>query len=213
LTSISLNPASVTAGATSQGTATLNMAAAAGGAVVTLSSSNPAVASVPGSITIGAGATSGTFTVSTSAVLSATNVTITGNRGANQSATLTVNPGGPVARFSVTGPSGTDACKLTNSGNNFDCTFDGSASTPTSGATIIAWNWLYSVATAKSQTTSVPTLAPSPGCVVIGTPPLPAGTTSLQMIVTLSVRDTSGRDSAPVTNNNVRVLPQGVCGF
>ncbi len=48
LTSISLNPSTVTGGATSAGTATIDGPAPSGGAVVTLSSSAPAVASVLG---------------------------------------------------------------------------------------------------------------------------------------------------------------------
>ena len=119
-----------------------------------------------------------------------------------------------MARFSVSGPSGIDTCRVTNGGNGFDCVFDGSASTPTPGATIIAWNWNYSVAGAKSETSSVPTLTPAPGCAVIGTGPLPAGTTSLQMTVSLTVRDTTGTNSLVVSNGNVRVVPlAGSCGF
>src|SRR5439155_6338865 len=69
---LSLNPASVTSGATSTGTVTLSAGAPTGGAAVTLSSSNTAVATVPPTVTVPAGAMSANFTVSTSAVAAST---------------------------------------------------------------------------------------------------------------------------------------------
>jgi hypothetical protein len=81
LSAIALSPTSVVGGNTSQGTATLTSAAPSGGAVVTLSSSNTSAATVPASVTIAAGATSVTFTVSTVSVTASTPVTITGASG------------------------------------------------------------------------------------------------------------------------------------
>ncbi len=95
LASLSLSPASVTGGSSSQGTVTLSSAAPSGGAVVTLSSSNTAAATVPASVTISAGATSRTFTVSTQAVSSSTSAVISGTLGVSRSATLTVNASNP----------------------------------------------------------------------------------------------------------------------
>ncbi len=215
LQSIALNPSSVAGGGTSQGTATLTSAAPAGGTVVTLSSGN-AAASVPGSITIPAGSTSGTFTVTTTTVSSNTQVTITGSAGgATQTATLTVTAAsGPVARFTVTGPSGANSCKLINGGNQFDCSFDGSASTASGGATVIQWNWSYTVSGTKSESSAGATLNPNPGCALLPNPStVPAGTTFLQMTVNLVVRDTLGVNSTQTSNNNVRVLPDKLCGF
>ncbi len=91
LASLSLSPASVTGGSSSQGTVTLSSAAPSGGAVVTLSSSNTAAATVPASVTVSAGATSLTFTVTTQTVSSSTSTTISGTLGVSRSATLTVN--------------------------------------------------------------------------------------------------------------------------
>lgn len=76
LSSVSLSPTSVAAGNTSTGTVTLSAPAPAGGAVVTLSSGNTALATVPASVTVAAGATSANFTVSTSSVLPPTYVSI-----------------------------------------------------------------------------------------------------------------------------------------
>jgi hypothetical protein len=91
--SVTLNPTSVYGGTTSQGTVTLSSPAPSGGTVVDLSSSNTAVATVPTSVTVPAGATSATFTASTSDVSFQTLVTFTASAGgATESATLKVNP-------------------------------------------------------------------------------------------------------------------------
>ena len=92
LSAISLSPATVVGGNTSQGTVTLTSAAPSGGTVVSLSSSNTSVATVPASVTVSAGSTSRTFTVTTSSVSSSTPVTITGSAGATRTASLSVTP-------------------------------------------------------------------------------------------------------------------------
>ena len=102
LNSLALNPASVTGGATSQGSVTLTSAAPSGGAVVALSS-NAAAATVPSSVTVPAGATSATFTVSTTAPAASTAATITAAlAGVTRTATLTVNPPGSTVTLTVT---------------------------------------------------------------------------------------------------------------
>ena len=74
-------------------TAWLNGPAPSGGAVVALSSSDPATAAVPSSMTVAAGATSAPFTVSTQAVRVAENVIITATwQGASATATVNVVP-------------------------------------------------------------------------------------------------------------------------
>src|SRR6266446_1574338 len=93
LSSISLNPPSVTGGNSSTGTVTLSAPAPTGGAQVALSSSNTTAATVPSNVTVAAGATSASFTVSTSAVSASTTVTISATyAGATRSASLTVTP-------------------------------------------------------------------------------------------------------------------------
>jgi hypothetical protein len=94
LTAVTLNPTSVTGGAASQGTVTLS-GPAQSPTVVNLSSSS-AVAGVPASVTVPAGASSATFGVTTTSVASATSVTITAvSGGVTRTATLTVNPAAP----------------------------------------------------------------------------------------------------------------------
>src|SRR5882762_8396088 len=95
LSSIALNPMSVTSGSTSTGMVTLSGPAPSGGAAVSLSSDNTAAATVPASVTVAYGATSATFTVSTSTVTASTPVTITGSYGGGtKTASLTVTPPG-----------------------------------------------------------------------------------------------------------------------
>ena len=65
LSSFSVSPTSVAGGSPATGTVTLPSAAPAGGTVVTLASNLPGAASVPPSVTIPAGATSASFTVTT----------------------------------------------------------------------------------------------------------------------------------------------------
>ncbi|MGO9270375.1 MAG: choice-of-anchor D domain-containing protein [Terriglobia bacterium] len=75
--SLTLDPAGVPGGKPSTGTVKLSSPAPAGGALVSLASSNAGVATVPASITVAAGATSATFSVTTMAVATATTVAIT----------------------------------------------------------------------------------------------------------------------------------------
>jgi hypothetical protein len=88
LSTLTLNPTTVTHGSPSTGTVTLNGFAPPGGAVVTLSSSNIALARVPASVTIPAGSRSASFTVTT---LLAGSPRISGTyRGTTRNATLTI---------------------------------------------------------------------------------------------------------------------------
>src|SRR5262249_55854824 len=61
LSSVACSPAGVVSGATTTCTVTLTQAAPPSGSTVSLSSSNPAALPVPGSVTVGSGATSATF--------------------------------------------------------------------------------------------------------------------------------------------------------
>ena len=96
LSGMNLNPASVTGGSPSTGMVTLSSAAPAGGATITLSSGDPAVATVPASVTVAAGATSATFQVSTTTVSTPTAITLAGtDSSGTRTATLTVTPATP----------------------------------------------------------------------------------------------------------------------
>jgi hypothetical protein len=104
LSSVGLNPTSVTGGSSSTGTVTLDGPAPTYGATVSLSS-NASAATVPASVTVANGATSATFTVSTTAVTASTQVTVTASYGgATKTAPLTVNPpsGTPAGTYTLT---------------------------------------------------------------------------------------------------------------
>jgi hypothetical protein len=93
LSAFTLNPTAVAGGNSSKGTVTLSAPAPSGGAAVSLTSSNSAVAKVPASVTVTGGGTSGSFTVTTSSVTTATGVQLkAAYSGAIVSATLTVQP-------------------------------------------------------------------------------------------------------------------------
>jgi Right handed beta helix region/Viral BACON domain/Protein of unknown function (DUF1565) len=111
LAGVSVTPAAVTGGAGSTGTVTLATAAPAGGAVVTLASSNLNAATVPASVTVAANATTATFAIATKAVTAVTAVTITATRsGVAKTATLTVNPP------STTAPTGASTFYVSTTG-------------------------------------------------------------------------------------------------
>ncbi|HKO96289.1 MAG TPA: SBBP repeat-containing protein [Pyrinomonadaceae bacterium] len=92
LSSLTLSPTSVLGGNSAVGTITLSAAAPTGGAVVTLMSSNGAIAVVPQSVIVAAGASSASFSVSTKQVSAITSVTISAVYGGPaKTALLTVN--------------------------------------------------------------------------------------------------------------------------
>ena len=92
ITGLTVTPAEVAGGGTSQGTIVINTAAPTGGVVVNLSTSNSAVAQVPTTVTIPAGATSAVFTITTTVIASQASVTIIATRGSvKETAPLTVD--------------------------------------------------------------------------------------------------------------------------
>jgi hypothetical protein len=91
LSSLKLNPSKVVGGNPSTGTVTLSGAAPPAGVTIQLSSSRTAVATVPPSVTVAAGTTAATFTVTTNRVRSTTNATISGtSAGVTKSSVLSV---------------------------------------------------------------------------------------------------------------------------
>jgi hypothetical protein len=92
LASLSVSPASLQGGASAQGTVTLAAAAPPGGVTVALAS-DKAAAGVPASLIVNAGASSANFAISTSAVVSLQNATISASlNGVTKTAGLAINP-------------------------------------------------------------------------------------------------------------------------
>ncbi len=139
LVSLSLSPSSVVGGSASTGTVTLSGPAPSGDAVVSLSSSNPSVAAVPGNVTVAGGSVSATFPVTTVAVSSPTAVTISAlYGGVTQSASLTVTPqAAPVADFTGTPTSGTEPLSVTF--------------TDTSNGIVSSWLWDFGDTTTSTE--------------------------------------------------------------
>jgi FG-GAP-like repeat len=109
LSSVAAKPNAPVSGNTSKGTVTLPSPAVTGGVVVTLSSSNTKVATVPSSVEVLAGNKTASFTIKTGSVKTATGVTIEATSANTKSARLTVNPattvnwkGGPGPAFPIT---------------------------------------------------------------------------------------------------------------
>ena len=93
--SVTLNPSVVMGGISSTGTVTLAGPAPAGGAVVTLSSSNTSAATVPVNVTVPAGATTAMFKVTAIPGTTQATSTITATYNGSANAILTVNPPAP----------------------------------------------------------------------------------------------------------------------
>ena len=90
---LELSLTTVTVGSTSIGTVTLSSAAPTGGVIVTLSSDNTAVATVPASVTIEEGSTTATFAVKTGAVTAPSSANISATYGdETQKVSVTVTP-------------------------------------------------------------------------------------------------------------------------
>ena len=95
VSSVTLSPNTVVGPASSTATVTLRAAAPTGNAVVTLSSSNTVLATVPNSVVVPAGRTSATFTVNAAQVTATSTVAVSATyENVTKSATLTINPSG-----------------------------------------------------------------------------------------------------------------------
>ncbi len=123
----------------------------------------------------------------------------------------------PVARFLVTGPGGQDTCRIiVGSGGDLDCRFDGSASTGGTGGNVARWRWRFDVGANSSspRDTTDPVLNVRTDCGFFANRPnAQPGTSFVQMIVKLEIRNAAGEDSPEVRNSNVRLFPQEQCGF
>lgn len=183
LTSLDVNPATVVGGNNSFGTVILSVPAPEGGAIVALSSSNPAVAGVPASVMVPSVGFTGGFTIATSAVSASTAVVITASyNGTTRTGTLTVTPPAPdpppatlqslsLTPGSVTGGSGAQG------------TVALSAGAPATGAAV-------------SLSSSNPGIAAAPASVTV-----PAGSTSTIFNVSTSNVSTSTSVTVTATYN------------
>ena len=98
ISTFSVNPSVLQSGQSATGTVSLNGLAAPGGAAISLSSSNPATASVPSAVTVPQGINSVTFAVTSGSVAAATPVALTASySGMTTTFGVTVVPAPPAA--------------------------------------------------------------------------------------------------------------------
>ena len=195
---VSLAASSVTAGATGQGTVTLSTAAPSGGVSITLTSSNPAVATVPSSVAVAAGASSAAFTITAVSVGTAT-IGASMNGASMQSAALTVT-----ARLAALASIVLDASSVIG-GNNIGGTITLTAPAPAVGAT---------VALTSSDPVVVPATVVIPGGATTAT--FVIETKIVSGTVTSTINGSYGGGSASATlavmRTNVAIASFGVTG-
>jgi hypothetical protein len=133
LGSLDVNPSSVIGGSSSSGTVVLSTGAPFGGALINLSSSNPAVASVPATALAAANSFTALFTITTSAVATSTPVTITASyNGTSRTASLTVLADAPLPGLQSVAVNSPAASNSSTQG----AVFLASAAPPPEGATV-----------------------------------------------------------------------------
>jgi hypothetical protein len=216
LARLTIAPGSVDGQSHPEGTVSLAAAAPAGGARITLLSSNTAVARVPATITIPSGATQDTFTIDTSTVTEPQPVTISASySGVTLQAALTVTGPTLVSVFTVRSPlKGNGACVMGPTTEELDCTLDGRESR----GFIDTWAWTYSVANNRLSHTSKdgdsrPKIVTKCAFFEGGRGGDDAqGNKYVQMMVELQVQDRAGTRSAAV-RQAVRLYPNRQCGF
>ena len=125
--SLTLTPGSIGAGNTSTGQVTMSNPAPTGGALISLKSSDTAVATVPATVTVAEGATTATFAVNTAAVELSSNPAISASyAGDTRTATLRVFGANDV--FSTIVPNGPPVTiTTTTAGQNARLVFEGTA--------------------------------------------------------------------------------------
>jgi hypothetical protein len=188
LTSVALNPASLTGGAqSSTGTVTLSAAVPSGGAEIVLSSNNSA-APVPANVTVPAGASSATFTVTTATVSTSTSVTISASYdGVTQTASLTILPPPlPTLTSLMLSPSSVAGGTQSSTG-----TVTLSTAAPSGGAQVF-----LSSGTSAAQ---VPTSVTVPTGAISATFPVATGQVTTSTSVTISASYNGVTLTAPLT--------------
>jgi len=183
LVSLTLNPTSVIGGNSSTGTVTLSAPAPTGGATVVLATDNSA-AQVPPSVTVPAGATTATFTVTTTPIGALATANISGTYATTRSSPLTINP--PSLTSVTLNPT------TVIGGNPSTGTVNLSGAAPPGGATVLLSSSNTTVAqvppsvTVSSGATSA-TFTINTAAVALNTPVLITGTYGATQSATLTV--------------------------
>ena len=145
--SAAVNPTSVASGSSATGTVTLS-GAAPDGAIVSLSSSNPSIASVPATVIVPSGANTANFQISTVYVTSTTSLTISASLGG-----VTRNASLTVLQPQVTVSSVTASPATIGGGNSTTGTVVLTGSAPTGGVVVALSSNSPSVASVPANVT------------------------------------------------------------
>ena len=180
--------------------------------MIQISSSVVDVARVPSAtITIAAGATSGTFNIDAPTIATTQTTTIDAvYAGVRKTAVLTVRPPTLVARFTVNSTAeGADKCKITDSDGTLDCTLDATSSE----GIISRYEWTYTVAGRSVQDSGVDkTRNPDTDCSIFSDVSSKDTLETVSMTVQLIVAGSDGTKSSAVTKS-VTVVANSKCGF
>jgi hypothetical protein len=156
LDTVSVSPTSVQGGSSASTTVTLTAPAPTGGAVVSFSSSNPAVATVPATMTVPEGVNSRVVVqfVSTSPVTATATSVISGTyNGVTRSATITVTPPPPPQPGGALDSISLSPSTVQTGTQSTSATLTFTAPTPTGGATVSLASSNTSIATVPASVT------------------------------------------------------------
>lgn len=158
MSSVTLSPAGLQGGGTASATVALTAPAPVGGALVALSSSNPAVVTVPATMTVPAGVDSHVAFVSTSAVTATTTSVVSATwNGVTRAATMTVTPP-PTQPPAVLDALLLDPSTVQTGTTQSSATLLFTALTPTGGATVTLSSSNPALATVPASVT-IPALS------------------------------------------------------
>ena len=201
LATLAVTPSSVSGGTSFTGRVTLQQAAPAGGIVVSLASSDPAI-SLPVNLTIDAGKTTATFAGTTVAVTATKNVTITASLNGN-SVTDTLRVVQPGVKSISLSPSTVTG----GTGSQLTITLDAPA--PADG-------WVVNLASSDASATIATTAMVAAGQTTV-TVPVSTKSVLTRTAVTLTATDASGSQSTtlvvePVVGLQLRLSSSSIAG-
>jgi hypothetical protein len=207
---VSLNNSTVVGQQTPTGTVTLTAAAPTGGAVVALESSNTDLAKVPANVTVAAGSTTNTFTIDTSTTRDRATIVIRAvYLGVARTTNLVVTPPPLEPNFTVRSPTrGDDACGVLNANGAVDCVFDAS----TSRGFPAQYRYEFNFRDEKfEENSSSVTFTPALLCGFLNDGSISDG--AITISATLRLQDRDGTISTNTRTRQVKVYPNGNCGY
>lgn len=194
VSSVTVNPTTVTGGTGVSGSVTLSGRAPSSGLTVSLSSSNTSAATVPVSVVIAGGQTSAVFTVSTLAVPTTTTVQVSATAlGTNAAASLTVQAPAPVAQLSSV------SAALNQAGTGLVLSVALNAPAPTGGLTVMVNSTLNGSIASVASLVNLPLTVAAGASTATATVPINRGDTNVTLTITATL--------AGITRSTSVVIP------